>query len=144
MEQSIPQCFYRVSVKALVLDETRIKFLVIQEKNGIWEFPGGGLEWGATPQNELTRELKEEMGVVTTSIAQHPSYFLTETNHRGHWIVNIFYETTLQTLDFTPSDECVATRFVTANEAKKLTPQLGNITKLAEQFDIERRQSHKL
>ena len=49
----IPECFYRVSVKALVLNETRDKFLICEEESGVWELPGGGLDWGATPQEDL-------------------------------------------------------------------------------------------
>lgn len=46
MKSEIPKCFYRVSIKALILDETKTRFLVTQKENGEWELPGGGLEWG--------------------------------------------------------------------------------------------------
>jgi 8-oxo-dGTP diphosphatase len=42
---TLPGCYYRISVKALILDETRTKFLVVQELDGRWELPGGGLDW---------------------------------------------------------------------------------------------------
>ena len=40
----IPECFYRISVKALVLNEARDRFLITQEEDGRWELPGGGLD----------------------------------------------------------------------------------------------------
>ena len=74
---TIPERFYRVSVKALILNETCDKFLICKEDNGKWELLGGGLDWGADIKSELTREIQEEMGLVTTWIVDRPSYFFT-------------------------------------------------------------------
>ena len=131
----IPACFYRVSIKALALDESRTKFLVVQEENGLWELPGGGLDWGTTPEEGLRREIREEMGLGVMKVANNPSYFMTFKNHREHHVVNLFYEVELKDLAFTPSDECVEIRFVTPEQAKALTPQMGNVAKLADMFD---------
>lgn len=143
----IPNCFYRVSIKALVLDESRTKFLVVQEENGLWELPGGGLDWGMTPQDDLKREIKEEMGLEVTNVAAHPSYFLTEKTVREElgqeiWKAHVIYEVEVASLDFTPSDECVALRFVTPEEAQALTPQYGNIAELGRQFDSARHRAN--
>ena len=41
---NIPNCYYRVSVKALITDNEG-KFLLIRENVGKWELPGGGLDF---------------------------------------------------------------------------------------------------
>ena len=116
----IPNCFYRVSIKALVLNETKDKFLLCKEEDGCWELPGGGLDWGMTPQEDLSRELMEEMGLKPNFIANTPSYFITgrSTNHPEIRIANVLYETELENLDFIPSDECVEIRFVNKDDVE--------------------------
>lgn len=37
--------------------------LLLQRKNGIWEFPGGGVDWGENPKKAAVREVKEETGL---------------------------------------------------------------------------------
>ncbi len=130
-------CFYRVSVKALVLNESKDKFLICEEETGVWELPGGGLNWGEIPQEGLSREVFEEMGVKVTSVADNPSYFITaQTLNRGVWIVNVVYETTLKNLDFIPSDECVNIKFVNKQDIKDMKV-FPTIKQLADMFNPE-------
>ncbi len=131
----IENCFYRISVKALVLNETRDKFLITQEENGEWELPGGGLDWGKTPQEDLPREISEEMGIMVTWMAKHPSYFLSgQTRTKKIWSANLVYETELENLDFTPSDECIDVKFVNLKDIESL-PVFPNVLAFAEIFD---------
>ena len=133
----IPNCYYRVSVKALILNETRDKFLICEEESGVWELPGGGLDWGATPQSDLQREIAEEMGLTVTKVADNPSYFITDqTLNRGVWIVNVIYETEVEHLNFTPSDECISVRFVDKIDIQNLKA-FPTVIKLADMFKPE-------
>ena len=129
----IPNCFYRVSIKALILDETRTKFLLVQEKDGVWELPGGGLDHGEDIHEGLKREIQEEMGLVVTSVAEQPMYFFSSHTRSGQPIVNALYETTLENLYFTPTDECIAARFFSVEDARNEN-LLPNVATFIEQF----------
>ena len=137
----VPECFYRISIKALILNGTRDKFLVCEEESGIWELPGGGLDWGATPHEDVSREILEEMGLKVTRVADHPSYFITD-DHRlvgKIWFANVVYEVEVENLEFTPSDECINIRFVDKDDLENLNV-FPNVRKIAEQFKPENHQ----
>lgn len=117
---NVPNCYYRLSVKALVLDEQN-RFLLVKEENGKWDFLGGGLDFGENPRESLVRELKEESGLNVDYVAEHPDYFVTAyMDVKDVWFANVFYEVKLSNLDFTPSDECVEIGFFTSEEALKV------------------------
>lgn len=130
-----PQHFYRVSIKGLILDETRTKFLITQEDDGHFELPGGGMMHTETPQDCLRREIREEMGLEVLWIADVPSFFLTfnKGTNKDFWFANILYEAKLANLAFTPSNECVAVRYVTPEEAL-VFPAFTNVHALAKLF----------
>ena len=118
--QNIPNCFYRISIKALILDSEK-RFLLTKEENGKWELPGGGgLDFGENFKDCLKREIKEEMGLDITFVADTPSYFVTaKRDNREYWLSSILYVTKVKDLNFTPSDECVELRFFNKEEALK-------------------------
>lgn len=130
MQSEIPNGFYRVSIKGLILDETRKKFAIILEDNGLWELPGGGMDFGETPEECLKRELREEMGLTVASVQTMPSYYLIGKNMRDRWTLNLIFEIEVKDLNFTPSDECREMRFIAPEEAESVNA-FRTVTELA-------------
>lgn len=135
--EDIPNGFYRVSIKGLILDETRKKFVVILEDNGWWELPGGGLDWGESPETCLKREIREEMGLTVTDVGAFPSYYLIGKNMKGKWTINLVFEIQVKNLDFVPSEECQELRFVSQEEVRSLNA-FRTVKDFAELFDSEK------
>lgn len=113
-------CFYRISVKAIVVDEQG-RFMLAQEEDGWWDMIGGGLEHGEDARAALVREIQEETGLAILSVSEQPVYFITGPR-RNHptYVANVIYEVTLSSFDFVPSGECQKLEFFTPDEARKL------------------------
>lgn len=132
MNTTLPKCHYRISVKALIYDESGKKFMLLLEKSGKWELPGGGLDWGEGPVDGLRREISEEMDLTVLSVNKNPSYFFTFEHPRGP-AANVVYEAKVANYNFVPSDECVDMKFFSPEEIATLDA-LPNVRKFAEIF----------
>lgn len=80
---------------AALYDEERDKILMCQRAAhkshaGQWEFPGGKVEEGESPEIALARELQEEMGIVIDPGQAIPAGFASYAYPDKHVVLMLF------------------------------------------------------
>ena len=82
-----------VTAAALVDADGRV---LVQQRSadrsmaGLWEFPGGKVEAGETPEAALVRELHEELGIETQTACLAPAGFASEPLGSKHLVLLLY------------------------------------------------------
>ncbi len=82
-----------VSAAALIDGEGRVLLAQRPEGKsmvGRWEFPGGKVEEGETPEAALIRELHEELGIETWQSCLAPLCFASHSYEKFHLLMPLF------------------------------------------------------
>lgn len=82
-----------VAAVALVDAENRV--LIAQRPEGksmagLWEFPGGKVDAGETPEAALCRELKEELGIAVCETCLAPFCFASHSYETFHLLMPLY------------------------------------------------------
>ena len=82
-------------VAACALVDTDGRVLLAQRPEGkslagFWEFPGGKVEPGETPEQTVVRELREEIGIETRTACLAPLAFASHTYDAFHLLMPLF------------------------------------------------------
>lgn len=84
-----------VLVAAVALFDIDGRVLIAQRPKGksmagLWEFPGGKVEAGETPEQALIRELREELGVDTVESCLAPFTFASHAYDDFHLLMPLY------------------------------------------------------
>lgn len=84
-----------ILVSAVALIDTEGRVLLAQRPEGksmagLWEFPGGKVEPGETPEAALVRELHEELGIETWDSCLAPLTFASHSYADFHLLMPLF------------------------------------------------------
>ena len=84
-----------VLVSAVALIDSDGRVLLAQRPEGksmagLWEFPGGKVEPGESPEAALVRELKEELGIDTWQSCLAPLTFASHAYPEFHLLMPLF------------------------------------------------------
>jgi 8-oxo-dGTP diphosphatase len=84
-----------VTVAAVALIDPDGRVLLTQRPEGksmagLWEFPGGKIEPGETPEAALIRELQEELGIDTWASCLAPLTFASHSYESFHLLMPLF------------------------------------------------------
>ena len=84
-----------VLVSAVALVDADGRVLIAQRPEGkamagLWEFPGGKIEPGETPEVALVRELKEELSIETWDSCLAPLTFASHSYDDFHLLMPLF------------------------------------------------------
>lgn len=91
----ITQGLPTILVSACALIDADNRVLLAQRPEGksmagLWEFPGGKVEQGETPEEALIRELQEELGVTTWQSCLAPLSFASHSYEEFHLLMPLF------------------------------------------------------
>jgi len=123
-----PECFYRVSVKGVVLDSSG-KVLLVREQNGHWDLPGGGVEHGESTSAALRREIQEELGRAAKLIDLELMHTQSEyLESRDAWQMRVIYSAAIDG-PIVPSADVLEIKFENPDElllsARRYDRQIG-------------------
>lgn len=123
------ECFYRVSTKVLLVDETSAGdgFVVLKNSKGEYELPGGGMEYGESIALSIEREVEEELEIkIKVEEKDLSPIFFDAYKSRSHdiWVAFALYKVTASNLD---AFEKLTFAKIASDKQENYVPYLWNL-----------------
>lgn len=109
--RGLPSPYYRVAVKVIIFDELG-RLLVVQNRNGKWELPGGGWEHDETLEQSVRRELAEELHVEVSNISDVEFVLRGYSQTYDIHAIRLAVRAVLASTELKPDDTIMAYDFV--------------------------------
>lgn len=112
---------FKPELNVYVIPFFKDKVLILKRKNNLWEFPGGGVEFGEHPETSAKRETFEETGlkVKELKLLGITSAVYDKEGKKKH-SVYIIYLSHVDSDEFKLSSEHIEGRWVTVDELRFL------------------------
>src|SRR4051812_34113653 len=111
---------HEITIKGLVYND-KGELLFLKDDGGKWDLPGGRMDHMETVLQTLSREIREEMGVVVKSVEPRPHFaeaILFEAPHEFRFAVG--YKIQLSSREFENTAENRESKFISATEFDQL------------------------
>ncbi len=123
------ECFYRISTKVVLTDGSSNEFVVLKNRKGEYELPGGGIEHGESVALSIEREIEEELEIkISVTEAELNPIFFDVYKSRSHdiWVGFVLYKITADNLD---SFEKLTFEKIVADKEENYVPYLWSLAK---------------
>jgi 8-oxo-dGTP pyrophosphatase MutT (NUDIX family) len=125
------ECFYRVSTKVLLADETLEEedFVVLKNSKGEYELPGGGMEYGESIALSIEREIEEELEIkIKVDDENLTPVFFDAYKSRSHdiWVAFVLYRVFANNLE---KFEKLTFEKIISDRQENYVPYLWNLAK---------------
>lgn len=118
----------KIFSRVLIKDESN-NVLVVQDREDIWNFPGGKLELGETPMECAQREVQEEIGLQIHQLTEisHSKFLFGDTQWMGYFY---FADSVRGIPAMNELDKIKGMRFISNFDVVKFPEELSEINNL--------------